>query len=116
MLLAEVCLMTNDVRLLSDFYCKTLGTTSDCDSDVHQLIRVEGVEFAIYNDGNVKPLPHSNTCLAFTVDDIEAEYTRLLSMGIAILQPPVAQPWGAVNMCFEDPDGNQIFFRSFPKK
>lgn len=52
-------------------------------------------------------------CLAFTVDDVEKEYQKLLKLGVDIIEKPEARPWGAKNMSFYDPDGNIIYFRSF---
>ena len=51
-------------------------------------------------------------CLAFTVDDVDIEYERLISLGINKIEPPTIRPWGAKNMIFTDPDGNQIIFRT----
>ena len=52
-------------------------------------------------------------CLAFTVDDIDREYEKVLALGAEIIEPPTKRPWGAVNMSFYDPDNNMVFFRSF---
>ena len=54
-------------------------------------------------------------CLAFTVEDIDKEYRRVVSLGAAVMEPPTTRPWGAVNMSFADPDGNVVYLRSFSK-
>ena len=59
---------------------------------------------------------NQNICLAFTVDDVEKEYEKVLALGARIIEPPARRPWGAVNMSFYDPDNNKIFFRSFPQE
>ena len=41
------------------------------------------------------------------VDDIDKEYQRVVSLGAAVIEPPAARPWGAVNMSFADPDGHE---------
>lgn len=51
--------------------------------------------------------------MAFTVDDVEKEYERVLALGARIIEAPAKRPWGAVNMSFYDPDNNIIYFRSF---
>jgi predicted enzyme related to lactoylglutathione lyase len=114
MIFAEVCLKTNNVRRLADFYKIILNTTSDCDDDVHQIIHTSGATLSIYNDGNVIENKNYNLALAFTVESVDDEYQRLGGMGVKILEPPTTRPWGARNMLFEDPDGNQIAFRCFP--
>ena len=67
----------------------------------------------VYNDGTAKNNRNQNMCLAFTVEDIEEEYRRLLNLGVKIIEKPTKRPWGATNMSFYDPDGNVVYFRSF---
>ncbi len=113
--LGEVCLETNDVIKMADFYRNILNISSDCRNEVHQTIIAEEVTLSIYNNGEVKNNQNQNISIAFTVDDVEEEYKRLLKLGVNIIDTPKLQPWGAKNMHFCDPDGNHIYFRSFPK-
>lgn len=115
MILAEVCFETNDVIKLADFYRRLLHIEEENKDEVHQLITGGQVAITVYNDGTVKSNQNKNITLAFTVEDVDSEYVRLLSMGITIIEPPTTRPWGARNMHFNDPDGNHIYFRSFPK-
>jgi predicted enzyme related to lactoylglutathione lyase len=73
----------------------------------------KGTTPTIYNDGTVKNDLNQNICLAFSVDDIDREYKKVLVLGARIHEPPTKRPWGAVNMSFFDPDNNLIYFRSF---
>jgi predicted enzyme related to lactoylglutathione lyase len=115
MILGEVCIETNDVIKIADFYRKILKISSDCTDDVHQFIITEGTTLTVYNNREIKNNQNQNISLAFTVDDVDEEYDRLLKLGIHIIDAPILQPWGAKNMHFCDPDGNHIYFRSFPK-
>ena len=115
MILAEVCFETNDVIKLADFYRRLLHIEEENEDEVHQLITGGQVAITVYNDGTVKNNQNKNITLAFTVEDVDSEYVRLLSMGITIIEPPTTRPWGARNMHFNDPDGNHIYFRCFPK-
>ncbi|HCJ56489.1 VOC family protein [Lutispora sp.] len=115
MILGEVCLETNDVIKMADFYRKILNIPSDCKDEVHQFIITEGTTLSIYNNGEAKNNQNQNISIAFTVDDVDAEYERLLGLGIDIIDAPKLQPWGAKNMHFCDPDGNHIYFRSIPE-
>ncbi len=115
MKLGEVCIETNNVANIADFYRKILNISSDCRDEVHQFILTEGTTLTVYNNGRVKNNQNQNISLAFTVDDIDEEYRRLLDLGIHIIDGPILQPWGAKNMHFRDPDGNHIYFRSLPK-
>jgi catechol 2,3-dioxygenase-like lactoylglutathione lyase family enzyme len=45
--------------------------------------------------------------LVFAVDEITAEYERLMSNGVEFDSPPRRQPW-AIEAVFRDPDGNQF--------
>lgn len=113
--LGEVCLETNDVIKMADFYRKILNISSNCRDEVHQFIINEGTTLTVYNNGAVKNNQNQNISLSFTIDDVDAEYERLLKLGISIIDTPKLQPWGAKNMHFCDPDGNHIYFRSIPK-
>ncbi len=116
MKIGEVCLLTNDVIRLSNFYKKLFNINNNCDDDVHQFILLEEATLTIYNDGIVRNNNLQNICLAFTVNDIDIEFERLTALGVEIVSPPTMRPWGAKNMSFLDPDKNLIIFRSFPKQ
>ena len=113
MRIGEVCLNTNDVVKLSNFYKQLFGIDNGSNDEVHQTLLSEETQLTIYNDGSKKNNNNRNICLAFTVDDVNAEYQKLLVMGAEIIEKPVKRPWGATNMSFYDPDGNVIYFRSF---
>lgn len=110
-----MCLLTNDVPRLADFYKQLLEISNDSNDETHQFIITEETTLTIYNDGSVKNNQNQNICLAFTVDDIEKVYKKLLAMGVRVIEGPTVRPWGAINMSFYDPDNNMVFFRSFPK-
>lgn len=115
MILGEVCLETNDVIQLADFYRKILKIASDCRDEVHQFIITEGTTLSVYKNGGVKNNQNQNISIAFTVDNVDEEYERLIKLGVHIIDAPKLQPWGAKNMHFCDPDGNHVYFRSLPK-
>lgn len=115
MKIGEVCLLTNDVYRLADFYKKLLETDNNSNDETHQFILTEETTLTIYNDRTEKNNQNRNICLAFTVEDMEKEYEKVMSLGARIIEAPAKRPWGAVNMSFYDPDNNMIFFRCFPK-
>ena len=116
MKIGEVCLLTNDVPRLASFYKRLLEAENDSEDAIHQFILTEGTALTIYNDGTVKNDQNQNICLAFTVEDMEAAYQKVLALGARIIEPPTKRPWGAVNMSFYDPDNNVIDFRCFSEK
>ena len=113
MRLGEVGLLTNDVVKLADFYKRLLGVDNNSNDEVHQTIIADETMLTIYNDGTYKNNLNQNICLAFTVDDIEEEYRKILNLGMEIIDKPIKRPWGATNMSFYDPDRNIIYLRSF---
>ena len=111
MKIGEVCLLTNNVIRLADFYKKLLEIENNSQDETHQFIISEETTLTIYNDGTVKNNQNQNICLAFTVADIQKEYEKVLALGAKIIEPPANRPWGAINMSFYDPDNNVIYFR-----
>ena len=102
-----------EVGLLANFYKALLETDNGSSDTVHQVIIGEGTMLTIYNDGLVKNNANQNMCIAFTVEDMEREYQKVLALGAEIIEKPTKRPWGAVNMSFYDPDRNIVYLRSF---
>lgn len=115
MRLGEVSLLTNDVRALANFYKQLLEVDNGSDDEVHQVIISEETMLTVYNDGTAKNNQNQNICLAFTVEDIDEAYKKVIKLGAEIIESPMVRPWGATNMSFYDPDRNVIYLRSFPK-
>ncbi len=113
MRIGEVCLLTGDVVRLADFYKKLLGVDNGSSDTVHQFILAEETALTVYNDGTERPGNFHNIQIAFTVEDVDAEFERVKAIGGKIAEPPTQRPWGAKNMSFFDPDGNLVTFRSF---
>jgi predicted enzyme related to lactoylglutathione lyase len=112
MKIGEVCLLTNDVIRLSNFYKALLITDNESNDSIHQTIISEETTLTIYNDNTIKNNNNQNICLAFTVENVDLEYERLLRLGVEIIDKPTDRPWGARNMSFYDPDRNVIYLRS----
>lgn len=111
MKIGEVCLLTQDVPRLADFYRNLLCLEGSDSDPVHQTLLAEEPMLTIMQSG--KGSPEQNIALAFTVDDIDKAYQKVLALGAEIVEGPARRPWGAVNMSFRDPDGNTVYFRSF---
>ena len=112
MYLGEVSILTNDVPRLAAFYKALLNIDNGSDDPVHQTIIARETMLTIYHDGQPRG-EGQRVCMAFTVEDVYAELERVKELGAKIIEPPTARPWGAVNMCFSDPDGNAVYLRSF---
>ena len=116
MKLGEICFLTNDVPRLASFYRQLLGIENDCSDPVHQTLIAEETMLTIYNDGTQKNNQNQNICVAFTVENMEQAYQKVLALGADIIEPPTIRPWGTVNMSFRDPDNNVIYLRCFPNQ
>lgn len=88
MKIGEVCLLTNDVNRLADFYKRLLETDNNSNDETHQFILTEETTLTIYNDGTEKNNQNRNICLAFTVEDMEKEYEKVTSLGARIIEAP----------------------------
>ena len=111
MKLGEVCLLTGDVCRLADFYRKLMDIEETSDDPVHQFITVQEPMLTICHDGLEHNAALSPVSLAFTVEDIHAAHQKLLALKAEIVQPPMKQPWGTINLAFRDPDGNLVYLR-----
>ncbi len=114
MKVGEVCLLTNDVVRLANFYKMLFNIDNNSNDTVHQFIFSEETTLTVYSDGTERKFNPHNICIAFTVNDVDAEFERLKALGVEIVSPPTIRPWGAKNMSFLDPDNNLITFRCFP--
>ena len=54
MKIGEVCLLTNHVVRLANFYKAILNIENNSDDTVHQTLIAEETQFTIYNDGSAK--------------------------------------------------------------
>ena len=116
----DICFITKDVMRLRSFYENVFGGKAEGD-EIHSTLGIEGTYFVFMmektdvfyyemTDGA------SNTTLSFNVDDVDAEYQRLQSLGTEMVNEPKTHPWGARSFQFKDPDGNILSFRSLPKE
>ena len=120
----DVCFITNDVLRLRAFYETVFGLKAEGD-DIHSGISVGGVTLVFdhvdISEENptfryVEAGSANNVIIGFNVEDVDAEYKRLVSLGAHVLNEPTTHPWGARSFQFRDLDGNVLNFRSIPKE
>ncbi|MBN1991959.1 MAG: VOC family protein [Anaerolineae bacterium] len=110
-----ICLITNNVPVLVDFYTKVLGVKVEGDN-VHAELHTEGAGIAIFSvEGmeSMAPLSmqgagYGSVTIAFEVKDVDAEYERLKALDVEFVKLPATHPWGSRSVWFRDPDGNII--------
>jgi len=100
-----ICIETDNAPCLAEFYTAVF----------QEEPFVEGTHYgfgsiAIYDPGEVTVADDKNIWLQCFIDDLDAEYERLLREipGVEIISPPERRPWGAYSFWFADPDGNKI--------
>jgi len=114
--LKDICFVTDDVLRLRDFYASVFGGIAD-GGETHATLRLDGMGFTFLRQRN--PAFHyeksdatGNMILTFDVDDVDAEYARMVSHGVVIVCAPTTHPWGARSFQFKDPDGNVLNFHT----
>jgi uncharacterized glyoxalase superfamily protein PhnB len=117
----EICLITENVPRLVEFYEKVLQTSSE-GNEIHATLGIKGGTLAVYsktaasNDMGINFDKFHGTGMftfGFTVDNVDYEYERLKNLNIDInfVIVPSTHPWGARTMHFRDVDGNIVFMR-----
>ena len=48
------------------------------------------------------------------VEDVAAAHEELVAKGVAIVRPPLREPWGLIEMWLADPDGTPIVLVEVP--
>lgn len=121
----DICIISEDVLSLVKFYETIFGVKAADDSnEMHAGICIGGLNLTIDSARltenkafhYVSGQSSDNMIIGFNVDDVDAEYNRLLSLNIIPLNNPTTHPWGARSFQFKDTDGNILNFRSFPKE
>lgn len=110
-----ICLITNNVPVLADFYHRVLGVRAEGD-DVHVELNTEGGGIAIFSaeemekiaPGSMQGAGNGSFTIGFEVKDVDAEYERLKLLGVEFVLLPTTHPWGSRSTWFKDPDGNII--------
>ncbi|MER6068474.1 VOC family protein [Streptomyces sp. NPDC001817] len=65
--------------------------------------------------GRSEAPPSPTVRLWLQVDDVTAAHEELKARGVAVVRPPVKEPWGLVEMWVADPDGIRIALVEVPE-
>ena len=111
--LVNINIVTADPKRLTNFYRDILGADIDEEHGPPRILFGERndnttVIVANYCEG-FKPQTY-NACqgFEFRVADVDAEYKRIVELGIEVKKPPEDVPWGFRFFHIKDPDGNGI--------
>ncbi|MCL2700762.1 MAG: VOC family protein [Phycisphaerae bacterium] len=119
----DISFVTANVPRLRAFYEAVFGGRAEGD-DYHGGLAVGGTHFTFVDVAALRESSAfhyvssggaNNVIFSFGVDNVDAEYQRLLSLGTEMLNQPTTHPWGARSFQFKDPDGNVLNFRRRPQ-
>lgn len=106
MKLCGVCIITNDVLKLVDFY-KEVFCIEPVGDSTHSAF--DKMQLAIWNPGDVEISSAKSMSLMYFVQNAQSEYERLSQIkNIKGITKPEKQSWGVVSFTFRDPDGNEV--------
>ncbi len=122
MVFTDVCIITDKVLDVADFYEKIFNVKAEGDS-IHSFIKAAGLGIVIYSKNaaetemgfDFSDSGNGMTYIGYNVDDVDKEYERIKSLDISDVTVPHLWPWGAKSFNFKDIEGNRIVFRSWPK-
>ncbi|MEU7642529.1 VOC family protein [Streptomyces sp. NPDC059152] len=64
--------------------------------------------------GRATSTPTPTVQLWLQVADAAAAHEELVERGVAVLRPPVREPWGLIEMWIADPDGHKVVIVEIP--
>ena len=118
MKLTHSCIITENVKKLSDFYKEVLQIEPQFYGDDYVEFPTDCGVLSLFSlkaheelaKGSI--IPASNRCLEleFNVDNVDNDFIRIEQTGAEIVKPLTTQPWGNRSFYFRDPDGNLINF------
>ncbi|HUU54637.1 MAG TPA: VOC family protein [Armatimonadota bacterium] len=122
---AHIAVVTTDLGRAVTFYTEVLGfeetlRLETTHSGTIVFVSANGTQLELFGGGKPKEqgegegkvgYPH----VALLVDDVDAEYERLRSLGVEFDMPPAEAEAGIRLAFFRDPDGNAIEIIRFGK-
>lgn len=109
------CFVTKDVDACRDFYQRHFSAKAIFDCGWYLNFRIGGggpsIQFMQPQEGMVE-YGAEGVMLNFRVDDVDAEYARLVSEGVALAMPLEDHPWGDRGFSIIDPIGTSLYIYS----
>jgi catechol 2,3-dioxygenase-like lactoylglutathione lyase family enzyme len=116
--LMNTCLITSDIKRLSDFYARILLIEPRRSGDDYVEFHTTTAVLALFSapaqeqyiPGSAIPGQNRSSILEFRVVDVDREFKRLQDVVTQWVKGPSTQPWGTRSIYFRDPDGNLVNF------
>ncbi len=106
--------VTDKQAALKEFYTRYFGFQVIFEHPAYLGLRAKGAEgeielgFLAASDEH-PPFSGQGVILALKVDDVDAEYERLLSEGVIMTREPTDNPWGDRSCMCLDPAGLALY-------
>jgi len=111
----STCFCTNDVDICREFYQRHFSAEAifDCGWYLNLCIGENGptIQF-MQPQGEMPTYSGAGVTLNFKVEDVDAEYSRLMSAGLQPAMPLEDHPWGDRGFSVIDPIGNSVYIYS----
>jgi catechol 2,3-dioxygenase-like lactoylglutathione lyase family enzyme len=118
--LTYTCLITSDVKQLTEFYERVLQVKAHASGDFYVEFPTSAGTLAIFDaaaqekyiPGSAQPRRNRSAILEFNVADVDQEFVRLQAIVKTWVKPPTTRSYGTRSIYFRDPDGNLVDFFS----
>jgi len=118
MKLTHSCIITENIKALTDFYEKVLEIKPEIYGEDYAEFPTDAGTLSLFSfkaheelaPGSSKPGINGCLELEFQVEDVDQEFARLKPMDVKWVKHPTTQAWGNRSIYFRDPDGNLINF------
>jgi catechol 2,3-dioxygenase-like lactoylglutathione lyase family enzyme len=116
--LIYTCLITNDVKQLTEFYERLLQVKPHASGDFYVEFPTSAGTLAIFDagaqeryiPGSAQARQNRSAILEFNVANVDQEFARLQAIVKTWVKPPTTQSYGTRSIYFRDPDGNLVDF------
>ena len=116
----DLTISTNKLEQSRDFYRDTLGFTLVFENDNYIEMLAEGsttmgVSFVTPELSGGEKFTGEGIILSFEVADVDAEFARLKTAGVRILEELRDKAWGERSFVINDPNGVHVYiYKSIP--
>jgi uncharacterized glyoxalase superfamily protein PhnB len=111
----STCFITKDVDACREFYQRNFSARVIFDCGWYVNLRIAGdgpsIQFMQPQD-DMPTFAGTGIMLNFKVDDVDAEYARLMEVGLQPAMPLEDHPWGDRGFSVIDPIGNSVYIYS----
>lgn len=118
MRLSNICLLSNQVEKMIEFYQELFGKEPEYCSPIYGEFKLGVCSLCIFSmeehnkmaPDSAKEIKDKSCLIEIEVADVDKEYLKLLTRKREIVKAPSIQPWGSKSVYFRDIDGNIINF------